>query len=527
MNSRNFADALAAIGCDETTCARFKHITLPFVPMPHQLAGLSYALNYGHSGLFFEPRTGKTLVLQMLAIYYAYYGMGTLQIMPPGLFQQFLHDYHAIEGHRLRLHVLRESPAARTRLMETWGSNPDKRPHVVLLSREIYKSAWASLYLQGFRITHFDESHLGLQSERSEIAKTIRQFIHQNTANRLVLSTGTPIPNQISNAYCTMNFLRPDIYETRAAFNHAHCVYKTIYIPGKWGQPRGVPVIDSYTNLDYLSEAMYSRSVYAAKRDVLNLEAPNIQIVECALRPKHRRLYTKVLNERILEIGDTVIDARAVQKLRQVALQLITVPEEFAESFNAEDSSVYETVAAIVDSVNPEKERVVVFANYIRSVESLARKFKAWEPAIVYGPNGPEKNAKEVERFHRDSDCRVLIANPAAGGVGFKLGDVAQTVIFAEPVSSPGVFDQCLSRVMLKGQTEPVVCYIVRVQHTISELAIDQMLNKAVEINQVTRSKRTLLDELLGRSQPDTETDPVPHRRQRAALPAAAEAVAL
>ena len=72
-------------------------------------------------------------------------------------------------------------------------------------------------------------------------------------------------------------------------------------------------------------------------------------------------------------------------------------------------------------------------------------------------------------------------------------------MIFAEPVSSPGVLDQALSRVMLMGQTEPVVCYIVKVNRTLSPIAIDQMLNKFRDINEVMKSKKTILDALMGK----------------------------
>jgi len=45
-----------------------------------------------------------------------------------------------------------------------------------------------------------------------------------------------------------------------------------------------------------------------------------------------------------------------------------------------------------------------------------------------------------------------------------------------------------------------VVCYIVKVNNTISPLAIEHMLNKARDINEVVKSKKTLLDALLGKS---------------------------
>lgn len=504
MQPISLAKVLAEIGYDQTVTAPFAQVMLPFTPMPHQYWGLRYAMNFVRSGVFFEPRTGKTLVLQILAIFYSHFGAGVIQIMPPALFRQFQHDYAQIKGHNLRIAVLNDGPAGRAKRLEQWAEDEQSRPQVVMLSRDIFKSAWKDLYLMGFTHVHFDESHLGLQSEDSQIAKAIRAFIHQNDSNRLVLSTGTPLPNHIKNAYATVNFLLPEVYKTRAKFESAHCVYSTFYIPGKFGQPRAIQAIDSYKNLDILSQNLYSRSVHASKREVLNLAAPNIQIVECDLKPAHRRLYNKVLAERMLELEDEVIDARSAQKLRQVALQLITVPEEFADNFKTKDSSVYETVAALVDSVNPDQEKLVIFANYTRSVEALAEHFAPLKPAKVYGPNGPDKNALEVERFREQASCRLLIANPAAGGVGFKLGDVTQTVIFAEPVSSPGAFDQALSRTMLYGQTEPVVCYIVKVNHTISPLAIDQMLAKAADIEQVIRTKKSLLEALMGKANEET-----------------------
>jgi hypothetical protein len=52
---------------------------------------------------------------------------------------------------------------------------------------------------------------------------------------------------------------------------------------------------------------------------------------------------------------------------------------------------------------------------------------------------------------------------------------------------------------MLKGQTEPVVCYIVNVLGTISPLATENMLNKVPDINKVMGTKKSLFDALLGK----------------------------
>lgn len=202
-----------------------------------------------------------------------------------------------------------------------------------------------------------------------------------------------------------------------------------------------------------------------------------------------------------------ILDARSAQKLRMVALQLISNPGEFCQTdahgqpvIKPADNAIYQTTRALLDSVNAaDKEKVVLFCTFTKTVEGLAHLLKDLNPAIAYGPLGPDKSAKEVERFQTDPSCRVLIGNVASIGVGFTLGHISQTVIFVEPVSNPGAFDQALSRVMIVGQKLPVVAYILCVNNTISPLAIDAMLDKAVDINQVIRSKRTLLDSLHGK----------------------------
>ena len=495
-----FAEILAQIGYDPATCALFNDVILPFPLMPHQLSGLHYGLFYPRFGLFFEPRTGKTIVMQLLAVFYARFAVRTIQIMPPGLFRQFLGDYAGIQGHGLRIRVLNDGPAAREKLFSRWMDQPESRPDVVLLSQPIFKAHWRELYLEGFHNLHFDESHQGLQDETNKISKAVREFADQNVKNRLVLSTGTPIPARIENVFGTVKLLTPEAYRSRLAFENAHVLKKPIMVPGSRSNnfaPRTLHVVSGYERLELLNQNLYRQALHASKRDVLNLEAPNIQIVPFALHPQHLTLYTKLLRERILLLEDEVLDARTTQKLRQVALQLVSCPEAYDPK--VKKNALYETLQDLMDTLDVERNKVTVFANFTQSVEGIAHAFTNLNPVTVYGPNGANRNALSVERFRDDPDCRLLVANPVAGGVGFKLGDVCTTVIFAEPTASPGQFDQALSRVMLKGQTEPVVCYILKAEGTLAPLAIDSMIGRVRDINAVMQSKKTIFDALLNR----------------------------
>ena len=502
-----FAQVLAQVGYSQETCDRFSDVILPFELMPHQLTGLHYALYYSRAGAFFPPRCGKTIVMMLLAIFYARHDVRTMQVMPPGLFRQFFNDYHDIQNHGLKIHVFNQGPAQREKLLTKWASHPESCPDVVLLSQPIFKQHWDSLYLQKFRNLHVDEAHAGLQDETNQFSRTLKKYIEQNEGNRLVLSTGTPIPSRIENAFGTVRLLNPTAYRSRMAFDNAHVIKKPIMVPGsaRTGfSPRQIQVVSGYERLALLHSNLYAQAVAAEKLVVLNLEAPNIQTISFELHPAHRTLYARLLRDRILALEDEeILDARTAQKLRQTALQLISCPEDYDEKIGPKKNALYETLHDLMETLDVERNKIVVFANFTRSVEGIARAFKDLNPAIVYGPNGANRNALNVERFRNDEACRLMVANPVAGGVGFKLGDICTTVIFAEPTSSPGVFDQSLSRVMLKGQTEPVLCYILRAEKTLAPLAIESMLGRVKDINAVMRTSKSVFDTLLG--EPITE----------------------
>jgi len=499
-----FGSVLRDLGYEEEVAKRFDHILLPFKLKEHQVTGLHHALHKPRLGLFYPPRTGKTIVMQLTAILNAYYGMGTLQLMPPGLFRQFLGDYGKISNHGLNIAIFNQAPARRDKAIKEWKEGKGK-PHIILLSKEIFKKHKESLVNLGYTSVHYDEAHMGLQggvgnrySKGSETARAIKWFAGTQPTNdrRLILSTGSPIPTNIERVYTTLSLLTPGAYRSQEAFESMHCNYTLAFVPGKDG-PRRIPVIDSYKSLDTLNRVLYHNAVRVPQREVLNIEAPNIQLIETELSGPHKTLYSKLVKEMTLELPDgTVLDARQPQKRREVALQIVTNPQKYSAS--VKKNSVIDTLVALTDSVDIRQNKAVIFANYNSSVETIAKHYKSLNPAIVYGPNGPSKNSMEVDRF-RGSSCNLLVANPVAGGVGFTLGDVCQTIIFAEPVGSPGVFEQALSRILLIGQTEPVVCYILKVVNTISVTAIENMLNKSFDLDKVIRDEKGLLDALLGK----------------------------
>lgn len=504
-------DALLGARLDAATAARFSNVILPFELRPHQIEGLQAILAWPRVGLFHQTRTGKTITMQMAATYFAAFGVTSIFLMPPALFLQFEEEFKRIQNTGVELAFLNGTEPARQKLLREI-TNETRKIDVLVMTKEIFKKHVKQLMLMGFQALFFDECHMGLQSSRIQTKGgksgnkqlstygSVKTFIDSSSNRRLILSTGTPVTNGISGAYPLISLKSPDAYASEWDFDIEHVTRVPIIVDTRLG-PKTVYVVDQseYRNVPTFTRNLYHHAVKANKLEVLNLRAPNIQEVPVRLHASHQSLYRKLMNEQVLEIGDDLLDARQQNALRMLALQLITDPSIGLEPGRSMANAVLETVQALLDTIDAKSNKVVLFANFNKSVELLSKALSKLSPVTIYGPNGSARNAQNAQFFKVDQSARLLVANPMAGGVGLTLGHVSQNVILVEPISTPGAFDQAVSRVILAGQTEPVSVYILRILDTISPKAIDSMLGKARTTKEALLDKKSMLDELLGR----------------------------
>jgi SNF2 family DNA or RNA helicase len=495
-----FPDILKSFGYHDEVCRKVDGVTFPFELMPHQVTGIERGLAYKRFGLFNEARTGKTAIMQGLSTFFSRYGSKSVFIMPPALFTQFEQEFNHIKNHGLNLHQFVHSPKKRDQLLTEWkkGGAPD----VLFMSIVIFSKHSYALHQIGYNALFWDECHMGCGKESNKSYRAVEEFANLSKENRLILSTGTPIPNNLYDLYPLIRLKSPEAYPSRRHYDAEHVTFQQIKIRTPIGERLvSIPDHNNYRNVDKVNKVLMNRAVRVTKEEALNLEAPNVQIVPVKLSSAHMTLYRKVLKDRVFEVEGEMVDARQQQKLRQVALQLVSDPGVASDVGKVKENEMFNTVQALLDSVGAmDKEKALIFATYNNTVEKLQQHFKKYNPVTIYGQNGSETNRKNLTTFRENGTCRLLIANPVSGGVGLKAGDVSQTVIFAEPVSTPAAFDQAASRVMLKGQTKPVSVYILNILNTISPSLIDLMMGKAQTMLDVTLDKKSVFDSLLGRT---------------------------
>ena len=103
---------------------------------------------------------------------------------------------------------------------------------------------------------------------------------------------------------------------------------------------------------------------------------------------------------------------------------------------------------------------------------------------------GGRQQDKEIQNFKASSDVNVLLLATKSGANGLNLTE-ATNVILAEPVMSPAVEAQAVSRVLRIGQSKDTHVYRLIVKGTIEEKIVKMQQSRRVAPSTATESSPT------------------------------------
>lgn len=473
-------------------------IQLAKTPFPHQVEDLSFLAKYTRSGFYNEAGVGKTLPAQALAIWWVTQGNKVICTMPPTLVPQFRKSFSAnypgIDQH-IRIEAFHGDIKQRTEQWERWER--EGWPDAVILSFRMFVGKPGASGVQGLCCQEFlEKGYTGLIVDEAHACKHLSSQLHKavkrfagpkHASNGVVLMTGSPVENNLEDAYGLVSLVDPTRYGSFRSFEHTHCVLA----------PTLFRKVERYVNIDYLYESLYRQGRRVLKKDVLDLPPRLITEMEIDLTPEHMRLYRKIVNERVAEIGDAMLDMTAASALYQMSQQILMHPENYTDR-PPKENALIETIKDLMNSLSGHK--VIVYCWYTQTVEKLRGLFKKLNPAVLYGAVTGAEREEQKAKFISDSDCQVIFANPRSGGLGIDgFQDVCSHVIFAELISVPGVFDQAISRVHRSGQTAQSISVYLLVPHgTVAVKLRNDLVNKESNARQALRDKQDVLLDLLG-----------------------------
>jgi SNF2 family DNA or RNA helicase len=351
---------------------------------------------------------------------------------------------------------------------------------------EANQATWLA---KGYNHLTLDEA-TAIKTPGSDLHKAVKQFAGDPGAetNGLTLITGSPVENNLTDLYGLVKLITPSRYLSFRAFERIHCIYTL----GRF------PKLIGFQNEDFAYQSLYLQGRRVTKKEALDLPPRLITELRIELAKKHRDLYETLVRERVLEIGEKVIDATTASSLYVKSQRILVCPELFVEEGWKTENTLITALDELIHSLGGRK--LLLFAWFSESVRKLAMRYSHLNPATLYGEVTGADRERQKAKFIDDPTCKLMIANPRSGGVGVDgLQGVCSHAAFIEPIGVPGLMEQAVSRLHRTGQkAEAINIYLFTAMHTVAVTLRNNLVRKESEANKVVRDSKVLLGELMG-----------------------------
>jgi len=196
------------------------------------------------------------------------------------------------------------------------------------------------------------------------------------------------------------------------------------------------------------------------KEEVLSLPEKTFIVRDIELKGDQAKRYEEVRKELLLRM--TSLNGKSF--LREInnileeylrAVQIASNPRLVDSSWNGTPAKFEETDELLNEIVAEREEKVVLWTNYLDNVRELVERYKQFGSASLSGEVSLDERDRVVEEFQRGKNLKVLVAVPAAGGVGLTL-TAAQTAIYLEKTWNAEHWFQSIDRLHRIGQTGTV-----------------------------------------------------------------------
>lgn len=429
---------------------------------PFQLRDIERLLSLSHGANFSVPGAGKTRVA--LAVYYARKRLGQvdrlLVVAPKSAFSSWLEENLECLGDQpLSMRVLTDGVSS----SEVQLVNYERLPQLA--------NSLATWLRQGRSMMIVDEGHRMKRGNAGVHGRTVLSLAPL-ARHRLIL-TGTPAPNGVVDLQNVMSF------------------------PWPGSGRRQVQRATSSGDLRAASRLLRPLFTRTTKSELgLPPFEPKLAYVE--LPPLHRRVYNALRGHFAAESPDLAQLGRIVMYLLMAAdcpsliplgttryepLTYAVPPLDTSEDpplrTLMQDLPSYEVspkyLAAVqIASRNAELGRkTIVWSTFVRSLTSLDLMMEPLRPAVVHG--GTEDREEQLRRFSRDSDCWVLLSNPATLGEGINLHRVANDAVYVDRDFAAGRYLQSLDRIHRLGLPPDAQ---VNVTVLVADGTVDQVVDR-------------------------------------------------
>ena len=273
--------------------------------------------------------------------------------------------------------------------------------------------------------------------------RLFRKWMANNSATRLWLMTGTPTPNDPTDAWALAKLVdSPNCKSTFTSFR------ETVMM--KIGQWKYVPRPESTE----IVKDILQPAVRFTRDECFDLPETIIQTRQVALTPEQQKHYKAMLRDFISEVSSSgtisaVNEAVKVQKLIQIACGVAYGDD--GQNIEIDCSPRVKLVKEIIEEAG---EKVIVFVPLTGTLHMLEKELsKHWSVGVVNGEVSSSKRNVIFKDFQDSKDPHVLIAHPGTMAHGLTL-TTASTIIWYGPVNSNETYVQANGRIERIGKNK-------------------------------------------------------------------------
>lgn len=258
---------------------------------------------------------------------------------------------------------------------------------------------------------------------------------------RLWLMTGTPCPNDPTDAWALAKLVSPErVPKFFGGFKRATMLQVSQF---KW-----VPKPDAYNTA---FEAMQP-AVRFKKADCLDLPPVTQQDRQCELSKEQRKAFDELKATMVAEAkqGKQVTAVNAadqIGKLRQILCGAIKVDNDY-QTFDHKPR-----LQVLLEAIGEASAKVLVVAPFKGIVRALQHELEEhYSVGMLNGDVSPGARNRIINEFKMQKDPHVLLCHPKVMSHGLNLTE-ADTLIFYAPIYSNDEFQQVTERFNRAGQT--------------------------------------------------------------------------
>lgn len=290
--------------------------------------------------------------------------------------------------------------------------------------------------------------------------KVLKRWMDRNPETRLWLMTGTPTPNEPTDAWALAKLVNsPYCTASYTAFRDQ--------VMMKLGMYRWIPRPGSIEIVQHILQP----AVRYTRDECFDLPDTIVQNRRAELTPQQRQYYDRMMRHLVAEVQDegatitAVNEAVKMQKLVQIACGVA-----YDDDGNNVELDCTPRVNLVKEIIEEAGQKVIIFVSLTGILYMLERELrKRWSVAVVNGAVSPSERNIIFKNFQDAKDPHVLIAHPATMAHGLTL-TAASTVVWYGPVSSNEQYVQANGRVERIGKRH--VSNVVHIEATDLEAKI-------------------------------------------------------